>query len=104
MFVGYLQSSAFQWCSDTGEDADQGLSTPSFQSYFNSNCLVPDRDSEIDHSLQDGDDDHNTQTQDLIVNKVMQINHKIVPQELSSQEREDAITRYKEKRKSRRYI
>lgn len=99
-----MQASAFQWCSDTGEDADQGLPTPSFQSYFNPNCLVPDKDSEIGRSLHNGNNDHEAQPQNPVITEASQICHKVGPHELSSQDRDCAITRYKEKRKSRRYI
>lgn len=103
LFKFFLQGSTFQWCNDTGKDAEESLLNTSFQSYLNADCLVPDKDPDSDPKLHHGDNKNETLSQNPVVTEGAQIFPK-VPHEFCSQHRDSAITRYKEKRKSRRQV
>lgn len=102
-FYPSYEASAFQWCNDLGEDADESLPNTSYQSYFNTDCLVPDKDPEADPTSHYEENKHEIPTQNPVITEASQIIPKAAPYEFSSQHRDSAITRYKEKRKSRRY-
>ncbi|KAK1354104.1 B-box type zinc finger protein with CCT domain [Heracleum sosnowskyi] len=102
-FYPLYETSAFQWCNDIGEDADESLPNTSYQSYLNTDCLVPDKDPEVDPTLHYDENKHETPSENPVVIEASHIIPKAVPPEFSSQHRDSAITRYKEKRKSRRY-
>lgn len=102
-FFPSLEARPLMWCSYTGEDADQGLPSTSLQNYFNTNCMVPDKDSEIGHCFCHENNGHEAQSESPVITEAAQILPKVAPREFSIQDRNSAITRYKEKRKSRRY-
>lgn len=64
---------------------------------------MPDKDPEVDPTLHYEENKHETPSQNPVVTEASQIIPKAAPYEFSSQHRDSAITRYKEKRKSRRY-
>lgn len=100
--IRYLQANAYNWCSDTGQVAEGGLSSNLLGSYTETNCVVPtDKDSDIGNGLS-----HHANEQQSwhdTVTETMQV-PKVAARELTSQERDTAISRYKEKKKSRRYL
>ncbi|KAK3041456.1 hypothetical protein RJ639_000433 [Escallonia herrerae] len=91
----------FQWYSDTGEVADQGPPYPNLGSYIETNCLVPDKDSDIGQGHMNGSNEN--ESPHPVISEAFQVFPKVSARELTSQERETAISRYKEKKKSRRY-
>ncbi|KAK1398928.1 B-box type zinc finger protein with CCT domain [Heracleum sosnowskyi] len=101
-FFPCYEGSTFQWCNDIGKDAEESLPNTSFQSYLNIDCLVPDKEPVIDPKLHQGDKKNEIPSQNPVVTEASEIFPK-VPHEFCSQHRDSAITRYKEKRKSRRY-
>lgn len=65
---------------------------------------MPDKDPEVDPTLHYEENKHETPLQNPVVTEASQIIPKAAPYEFSSQHRDSAITRYKEKRKSRRFV
>lgn len=99
-----MQASAFKSCSvSTGEGAGQNVPSTPVQNFFSTNCIVPNRKTDIGQSLHQGNSGHETQTDSSLNVSVGQILPKVAPHEFSSQERENALARYKEKKKCRRY-
>lgn len=94
-----LEASTFQWCNETSEIADQEIPSTQLTSYIETSCLVPDKDSDIGHSSTHANGGHEGQSQHPAITETVQL----YPRELNSQERDTAICRYKEKKKTRRY-
>uniref|UniRef100_A0A5B6YWP3 Putative zinc finger protein CONSTANS-LIKE 13 n=1 Tax=Davidia involucrata TaxID=16924 RepID=A0A5B6YWP3_DAVIN len=94
---------SYEWCSDNGELANQGLQSMLLGSYTEESCLVPDKDSEIGGNVSHADGDHEGQSHHHIVAEPLQVLPKVAVRELTSQERDSALSRYKEKKKNRRY-
>lgn len=95
------EENAFNWCGDTGEfAADQGFSSSIADCFIETKCLLPDRDSDVcDASgVANEEQSHNPPTAETF-----QMVPKVVHRELNSQERETAVSRYKQKKKTRRY-
>ncbi|CAN4093123.1 unnamed protein product [Withania somnifera] len=92
--------SAFHWCGDTGEYTDQGFSSSLADCFIEMKCLLPDRDSDVCDASGGANEEqsHNPPT-----TETFQMVPKVVHRELNSQERETAVSRYKEKKKTRRY-
>ncbi|KAA8543151.1 hypothetical protein F0562_021354 [Nyssa sinensis] len=98
------EESVFQYCGDNGELANQGLHSMLLGSYTEESCLVPDKDSEIGGSVSHAIGDHEGQSHHHIVAEALQVLPKgAARDQLTSQERDSAISRYKEKKKNRRY-
>ncbi|XP_055813363.1 zinc finger protein CONSTANS-LIKE 13 [Solanum dulcamara] len=93
--------SAFKWRSDAGEFADQGFSSSLPDCFIETKCLLPDRGSDVCDASGGANEEqsHNPPTAET----TFQMVPKIVHRELNSQERETAVSRYKEKKKTRRY-
>ncbi|WOH01611.1 hypothetical protein DCAR_0520995 [Daucus carota subsp. sativus] len=102
-FFATYEGSTFQWCNDIGKDPEKILPNASSQSYFNTDYQVPAKDPDIDPKLHHIDNKNETPAQNIVVANASQIFPKVAPHEFCSQHRDIAITRYKEKRKSRRY-
>lgn len=94
------EGSAFHWRGDTGEFTDQGFSSSLADCFIETKCLLPDRDLEVCDASGGANEEqsHNPPTA-----QTFQIVPKVVHRELNSQERETAVSRYKEKKKTRRY-
>ncbi|KAM3326300.1 zinc finger protein CONSTANS-LIKE 13 [Capsicum chacoense] len=94
------EGSAFNWCGDSGEFADQGFSSSLADCFIETKCLFPNRDSDVcDASGRANEEQsHNPPT-----TETFQMVPKVAHRELNSQERETAVSRYKEKKKTRRY-
>lgn len=91
------------WLTDNVDLANENLSGKLQGSRFENNCLVPEKDSDIGGNANlanyghEGQPIHDTKTETL------QVIPKFNPRELTSQERDSAILRYKEKKRTRRY-
>ncbi|KAI3732443.1 hypothetical protein L1987_63648 [Smallanthus sonchifolius] len=98
------KTNTFPWWPDSCDADGQELFSDQLVGHnTEANCIVPDGDYDnilnpshinVDHQ---GQSDHN-------VAENTQVVHSISVREINSQEREKAITRYKEKKKSRRYF
>lgn len=91
-----------KWSDYTGGVAqDEGFSSNFIGTFIDMNHLVPDKDSDIGDSSSIA---NCLQEFDPVDVKPFQVPlMKAVPRELNSQERDSAISRYKEKKKTRRY-
>lgn len=94
------EGSAFHWCGDTGEFADQGFSSSLADCFIETKCLLPDRDSDVGDASGGANEE---QSHNPPPAETFQMVPKVVHRELNSQERETAVSRYKEKKKTRRY-
>ncbi|XP_016495983.2 zinc finger protein CONSTANS-LIKE 13 [Nicotiana tabacum] len=94
------EGSAFNWCSDTGEFTDQGFSSSLADCFIETKCLLPDRDSDVGDASGGANEE---QSHNPSIAETFQMVPKVAHRELNSQERETAVSRYKEKKKTRRY-
>ncbi|CAN4091503.1 unnamed protein product [Withania somnifera] len=94
------EGSAFHWCGDTGEFTERGFSSSLADYFIETKCLLPGRDSGVCDASGGANEEqsHNPPTAETF-----QMVPKVVHRELNSQERETAVSRYKEKKKTRRY-
>ncbi|XP_059659513.1 zinc finger protein CONSTANS-LIKE 13 [Cornus florida] len=93
------EACALKWCSDDGELSNKGLH--SMLSYSEENYLVPEKDSDIGGCVSHVDGGHEEGLHHHIVTETVQVLPKVTA--LASQERGTALSRYKEKKKTRRY-
>ncbi|KAL3577618.1 hypothetical protein D5086_019122 [Populus alba] len=106
--VGNLEAKRYQqenlpdWLADYGEAAHQ-VCFPSTlpRSNFEESCAVPDKELNIIGSASHVHDDHAAEPQPLTIETLPALPN-VVTYELNSQERDSAISRYKEKKKTRR--
>lgn len=99
-----LQASAFKYCPvTTGDGGGQDFASTPMQNFFSTDCNVPNGKTDSDQSLDEGNNDHEAQVSNLVNVGVAQILPKVAPPIFSSQERDCAVARYKEKKKCRRY-
>lgn len=101
-FLMILQAGALKYCSVSSGEGEDLPSIP-LQNFFSTDCKVPDGKPESVQSLNQGNSGHGTQVDASVNVSVSQIFPKVAPREFSSQERDNALTRYKEKKKCRRY-
>ncbi|KAK9281990.1 hypothetical protein L1049_004901 [Liquidambar formosana] len=98
------EASAFQWCSDSGEATNQVfLPSTLLGSNREDSCLVPDKPSDIGSGVSHANGDHERKSQHLMITETSPVFPKVASHEFNSQERDTALSRYKEKKKTRRY-
>lgn len=98
------EASAFKFCPVSPcEGAGQGFASTPLQNIVSTDCKVPDGKTNSGQSLHRGNNGHETQADSSVNVGVAQLLPKVAPCEFSSQERNYALTRYKEKKKCRRY-
>ncbi|KAK1385198.1 Membrane-anchored ubiquitin-fold protein 3-like [Heracleum sosnowskyi] len=85
-----------------GKGANQGFASTPLQSFCSTTSKVPDGKTDSGQNLHQ-ENGHETQADSSVNVGVAQILPKVARHEFSSQERDSAITRYKEKKKCRRY-
>ncbi|KAL3849799.1 hypothetical protein ACJIZ3_011681 [Penstemon smallii] len=102
--VPSYETSELKWCDYADGVQDQGFSDTFLDGFIDMNHLVPDKDSSdvgdnsvIANGLQE------VQSFNNVDMKSFQMHPKVAPRELNSQERDSALSRYKEKKKTRRY-
>ncbi|KZV45582.1 zinc finger protein CONSTANS-LIKE 13-like [Dorcoceras hygrometricum] len=100
--VPSYETSAHERC-DSGVIRDQVFHTPVLNNLIEINHLVPDKDSDCGDNLGSASSCLEMQSQVLADPKVIQVISAGGMRELNTQERDSAISRYKEKRKTRRY-
>ncbi|KAL7198887.1 hypothetical protein ACSBR2_021222 [Camellia fascicularis] len=100
--VPHYEARAF-WCGNNVELANQGLRPSKLQaSYIEESCLVPEKDSDIGGSASHANCGPEVESQHHGT-EALHVLPKVTIRELTSQERDFAISRYKEKKKTRRY-
>lgn len=104
MYVVCMQASSFQLCIDTSKFVEQGVASSLFGGFMETSCLVPDKDSDAGEGSILANDHSKGQSQHSSITDTLQVLPRVAPRELHSHERETAISRYKEKRKTRRYL
>nr|XP_043636297.1 zinc finger protein CONSTANS-LIKE 13 [Erigeron canadensis] len=97
------EANPFQWCPDSSETS--GLEFYSDQLVGNNteaNCIVPDEKHNNVHKSSHTNANHEGQSHHTVVENAPAF-PAVALRELNNQERETALTRYKEKKKCRRY-
>ncbi|OVA15066.1 zinc finger protein [Macleaya cordata] len=98
------EANTIHWQGDGGEAANQNLSSSTFSgSYFEESFLVLDKPDDVGGSASDANGGHEKQSQHPIIPDTLQVVPKVAPRELTGQNRDSMISRYKEKRKTRRF-
>nr|GLL42611.1 zinc finger protein CONSTANS-LIKE 13-like isoform X2 [Ipomoea trifida] len=97
------QAIGFQGDTDTSKFGEQGIASSLFGGFVETNCLVPDKNSDTGYGSVLATDHSKGKSQHSSITDTQQVLPRVAPRELNSQERETAITRYKEKRKTRRF-
>ncbi|KAD6120175.1 hypothetical protein E3N88_11446 [Mikania micrantha] len=102
--VNAYETNTFQWCPNSScEAGDQGFySDHLVGDNANEICIVPDEKITMIHNSSHTNANHEDQSHHNFAENT-QVVHGVGVREINSQERETAITRYKEKKKSRRY-
>ncbi|KAE8009589.1 hypothetical protein FH972_006018 [Carpinus fangiana] len=100
-----FEENASQWCTDRDEAANQlCLSNSLKRKYLEENPVVPDKRSDTGGSVCHANDLVEAQSlYDPVKYEASSALQRVSSHELNSQERDSAISRYKEKRKTRRY-
>ncbi|KAI3805943.1 hypothetical protein L1987_21831 [Smallanthus sonchifolius] len=98
-----FEANTFQWCPDSCDAGDREFYSDQLVGHnTDGNCIVPDgKIINIPISSHINADYEDPSHHNVVENT--QIFHGVGVREINSQERETAITRYKEKKKSRRY-
>lgn len=101
----FVQARSCQWFIDSSENVHQDvLPQMALRSHLQESHKDSEKHSDIGDSVSLANDDaHNQHSQHPVDSNALLDFPKIFPHELTSQERETAISRYKEKRKTRRY-
>lgn len=99
-----MQASAFHWCIDGGEAANHALPSVPLGSSAEESCLVPIKHSVIGGSVSHANGSDERKSECHVVAKKVPPLPKASVHELNSQERDSALSRYKEKKKTRRYL
>lgn len=94
---------AFQWGISNVNLANRGFPSTLVGSCNEESRLVPDKDLDIDGIGSHSNCGHEGQSLHCVGTKTIHVAPKEVVRELTSQERDTAISRYKEKKKNRRY-
>ncbi|KAK1560539.1 hypothetical protein Q3G72_027843 [Acer saccharum] len=98
------EASAAQWFTDSLEAVNQ-LPSSLLRNKFEESSVVPDQHLETGGRVSHSSDGHKEQSHhpDPVTTETVPVLPKFGLHELNSQERDSAISRYKEKRKTRRY-
>jgi hypothetical protein len=99
------QENASQWCTDRDEAANQlCLSNSLKRKYLEENPVVPDKRSDTGGGVCHANDLVEAPSlHDPVKYEASTALQRVSSHELNSQERDSALSRYKEKRKTRRY-
>ncbi|KAK6141320.1 hypothetical protein DH2020_024956 [Rehmannia glutinosa] len=100
--VPSYETSAPKWSCYAGGVPDEGFPSPFMSSYIETNHLVPDKDSDVGENTSIVNGFQEVQSCPPVDSKTFQVLPNAGVRELNSQERDTAISRYKEKKKTRR--
>ncbi|KAL5859029.1 hypothetical protein ACOSQ4_000325 [Xanthoceras sorbifolium] len=95
-------TSAVQWFTDSFEATNQ-LPSKLLRNNFEESSVVPDQHLDTGGCVSHSSDGHKERSHLPITTEPVPVFPKVGLHELNSQERDSAISRYKEKRKTRRY-
>lgn len=99
-----FEENIFSWLSDTAEAGDQKyLPSTLRRSNLEEGPVVPDKQSNIDGSVSYANGSREGETQYPVPTGMLTAGPKVKLHEINSQERDSALSRYKEKKKTRRY-
>ncbi|XP_050264957.1 zinc finger protein CONSTANS-LIKE 13 isoform X2 [Quercus robur] len=99
-----FEASAFQCCTGGSEAANHFfLPNSSTRSYLEESHVVTDKHSDISCSVTHANDGSEGHSRYPIKSETSSAFQRIASHELNSQERDSALSRYKEKKKTRRY-
>ncbi|XP_038681692.1 zinc finger protein CONSTANS-LIKE 13-like isoform X2 [Tripterygium wilfordii] len=96
------EDSVVQWLSDSGEDAPGFFPSTLVENHFEENYLAHEKCSDGGYGSHTSNT-HEGQPADSIPTENMSNFPKFAQYELNSEEKDSAISRYKEKKKTRRY-
>ncbi|KAI3864169.1 hypothetical protein MKW98_031761 [Papaver atlanticum] len=100
---GY-EAHAIHWQDDGGEAGNQNLTPSTFSgSYYEDSFLALDNPDDVGGFGIDAAGGHEKQSQHQVVEDTVHVVPKYAPPQLTGQNRDLMISRYKEKRKTRRY-
>ncbi|KAJ8749616.1 hypothetical protein K2173_026265 [Erythroxylum novogranatense] len=98
-----MQENGFPWLNDTDEAINNTfLSSATLKTNLEENYTVPDKQSDFGGSASNTNDGGEAQTHPFMLSTSLLL-PKVASHEINSQERDCAISRYKEKKKTRRY-
>lgn len=97
-----MQADEFKWSDTTCGVPDEGLPSTFVENFIKTNHLVPDKDSDIGDGIGIASGYQEVQTGVPMDSKMLQVTPLAGARELNAQERDYAISRYKEKKKTRR--
>ncbi|GAV83379.1 zf-B_box domain-containing protein/CCT domain-containing protein [Cephalotus follicularis] len=97
------EGSAFQWFSSCEAENQDLLPSTLFGDCFEENSMAPDKQLDINGSISQSTDGHGEQSQHPIINRSTSDFTQVVRHEPNSQDRDSALSRYKEKKKTRRF-
>lgn len=99
-----FEEGLYQWFNDTEETENEGLvPCASLKSNFKDTSATPDKQHDVDGSVSHTHNEHEPQPLPPATSSALSLLPKVAPLELNSQERGSALSRYKEKKKTRRY-
>ncbi|KAJ9171872.1 hypothetical protein P3X46_015178 [Hevea brasiliensis] len=96
------EENVFHWISDTGEAGNQ-VCDPSPLLRSKESSVLPDKQPNIGGSVNRANGREEEEPQFPLSTRMISVFSKVGSHELNSQERDSAISRYKEKKKTRRY-
>ncbi|MFS8014407.1 putative transcription factor C2C2-CO-like family [Helianthus anomalus] len=98
-----FEANTFQWCLDNSDAGSVDFFSDHLAAHTTeANCIVSDGNFDNIQSSSHANVDHRGQSHHNVAENIP-VFHGVGVREINSQERETAITRYKEKKKSRRY-
>ncbi|XP_076932806.1 zinc finger protein CONSTANS-LIKE 13-like [Bidens hawaiensis] len=101
--ISSLETNTFQWCPDGSDAVDHEFySDPLVGRNADGSCIVPDQKTTNLNDSSNINANYEDQSHHDAVESI-QVFHGVGLRDINSQEREIALTRYKEKKKSRRY-
>ncbi|KAL9430797.1 hypothetical protein AB3S75_026066 [Citrus x aurantiifolia] len=101
IFPAY-EASTVQWFGDSFDHANQ-LPSPLFKSCKEESFIVPEKHFDTDGFVKNINEGGEGQSQHPTNTEKSSAFHRVSVHELNSQERDSALSRYKEKKKTRRY-
>lgn len=105
LFFLYMQTRQYQPCTGNGDTAVEEFNPEtSLRSFVQESHNDCDKHSDTSDTVYHISDGHIGNSQNHTGSKFLPDYLKVAPHELRTQDRETAISRYKEKKKTRRYI
>lgn len=97
------EADELKWCDFTAGDPDDGFASTFAESFIETSQLVPDKDSDAAEGMDNANGFQEVQSVVPVGSQPFLALAAAGPRELNTPERDHAISRYKEKKKTRRY-